>query len=167
MKEIIEACRRGDRRAQTELYDRFAPGVYNSCLRILGDRAAAEDAMQDSFIKAFGRLPDDIPLEAWLRRVAINTSIDVLRRRKMVFTSLNENLPDEEPEHEEDVKASVAAIREGMQRLPEGYRLVLTLHLVEGYSFDEAAEALGITPSTVRSQYVRGKARLREILKKL
>ncbi len=173
MKQIADGCRRNDPRAQTELYNRTAHGVYNSCYRILRDEMQAEDAMHETYIKAFRRFPQDgdAAIEAWLRRIAVNTSIDMLRRRRKNWMPVDESIPDPgEPDgwdSEAALTSGVEAVKKGLEQLPEGYRLVLTLHLIEDYTFDEIAPMLGIAPSSVRSQYARGRARLREMLKEI
>jgi len=169
-------CRKGDRNAQMELYYRYYKAMYNTSLRILGRTDDAEDAMQEAFIKAFRRLTEfegRSGLGIWLKRIVINTSIDKLRkRRKLMEAELSEgNTPGEEDEtsaseKEEDIEIQAEQIRKAIMQLPEGYRIVVSLHLLEGYDHEEIGKILGISNSTVRSQFARGRKKLTEILRR-
>jgi len=138
-----------------------------SC-RIIPDKMEAEDAMQEAFFKAFDKLDtfrNEVTFGAWLKRIVVNTCIDHLKRKRLLTVSIDDtpgvsaqaSNDDYSPESVEEVKVA-------MQKLPDGYRLVLTLHLVDGYEYEEIAEMLGIAQSTVRSQFVRAKQRLIELL---
>lgn len=166
---LIESCKKQSPKAQMEVYRIFYRSVYNSCFRILRRQDDAEDAMQDSFIKVFEKINTyqrGTPFEAWIKRIAINTAIDALRKKKMITLELDERITvvDDDFDDFNETLLKVEAIKRGIEVLPEGYRLVLTLHLIEGYEYDEIAEILNISNSTVRSQYIRGKKRLLEIL---
>lgn len=166
---LIESCKKQSHKAQMEVYRLFYKSVYNTCFRILRRQDEAEDAMQDSFIKAFDKIKaynSDTSFTAWIKRIAINTAIDALRKKKVALVELDERiaLAEEDIDDFNENMLKVEAIKAGINNLSEGYRLVLTLHLIEGYDNDEIAEILNITPSTVRSQYIRGKKRLLEIL---
>lgn len=168
-------CRKGDRNAQMELYYRYFKAMYNTSLRILGRTDDAEDVMQEAFIKAFRRLTEfegRSGLGIWLKRIVINTSIDKLRkRRRLMEAELNEERTTEEEdetsawEKEEDIEAQTEQIRKAIMQLPEGYRIVISLHLLEGYDHEEIGKILGISNSTARSQFARGRKKLIEILK--
>lgn len=166
---LIESCKKQNPKAQMEVYRIFYRSVYNTCFRILRRQDEAEDAMQDSFIKVFEKIntyPSGTPFEAWVKRIAINTAIDALRKKKVLTLELNEQIAitDDDVDDFNETLLKVEAIKRGIELLPEGFRLVLTLHLIEGYEYDEIAEILNISNSTVRSQYIRGKKRLLEIL---
>lgn len=172
-KEIVYKCRKGERRAQLNLYTTFSRRVYNSCYRILGNSTDAEDAMQESFLKVFTSLDnyDDLtPLVAWITRIAINTSIDKLRKKNLEIVEFNENIGfdiinDDENESPEDILGQVEQIKIAIDKLPESSKLIVTLYLIEGYDHDEIAEILKIKPGTSRIQYMRAKQKLIQLIK--
>ncbi len=169
---IIEQCRKGDRRAQMSLYSTFYKRVYNACYRVLQDSYEAEDAMQDSFLKAFSRLDTydvDTPFEAWLVRIAINTSIDRLRKKDLDVINLNENINynivDSDDEKDwEYITGKVEQVKKAIEKLPDASRLVINLYLIEGYDHEEIAEILNIPSGTVRIQYMRAKQKLIQLI---
>jgi RNA polymerase sigma-70 factor (ECF subfamily) len=175
-KNVAAQCIKNDRKAQMQLYETFYKQVYNSCLRILRDKYDAEDAMQESFIKVFSNLDkynDKISLEAWILRIAINTSIDKCRKNQLEFINYNEtvladktNNPDEEEEERELVIEKTKQIKRAIEQLPDAARLIVTLHLIEGYDYEEIAGILKIRQGNVRIQYMRAKQKLIEIIKK-
>jgi RNA polymerase sigma-70 factor (ECF subfamily) len=170
-QELISKCRKGDRAAQVELYGLYYKAMFNTSLRMLNNRMEAEDVMQDSFLAAFTKLDQyrgEMPFGAWLKRIVINRSIDVLRQRRIRFEELDERLESEADEPyiqtTEDTEKLVRQVREAIKLLPEGFRVVLTLSLFEGFDHEEIAMVLGITESTSRSQLARAKRKLAEIL---
>jgi RNA polymerase sigma-70 factor (ECF subfamily) len=172
---LIDMCRMGDRNAQMEMYYRYYKAMYNTSLRILGRPADAEDAMQEAFVKAFRKLAGfegRSEFGPWLKKIVINTSIDKLRKqRKLMETEFSEqNTPEidayENTESDEgNIAETVDQIRRAITQLPEGYRVIVSLHLLEGYDYEEIGEILGISNSTVRSQFARGRKKLIEMLK--
>lgn len=145
--------------------------MYNTCLRITGDEMDAEDVLQESFVSAFKNLQSfkgTASFGSWLKRIVINNAINMVKKRRLDFESV-EGKEDEgafaEPNQEADITYDVALVKEGISRLPEGYRLVLSLYLIEGYDHKEIGQILGITESTSKSQFNRSKKKLREILK--
>jgi RNA polymerase sigma-70 factor (ECF subfamily) len=173
--DIVKECIRGNRQAQIQLYKTFYKKIYNSCFRILRDRCDAEDAMQESFIKAFSNIDkynSETSLEAWILRIAINTAIDRLRKNKIEFINYNEavlsNRIDDSDEDEEErqlVMEKAEQIKTAIEQLPDAARLVVTLYLIEGYDHEEIADILKIRPGNVRIQYMRAKQKLIEIIK--
>jgi RNA polymerase sigma factor (sigma-70 family) len=168
---LIDGCRNGDRKAQYELYHLYAKQMYNVSMRIVNHVGEAEDILQESFVEAFRRIREfrgEATFGGWLKRIVVNRSINSLRKKKLDLfedTARFEHLADEEGE----MHASNLAATKLMQLvgdLPDGYRLVLTLHLFEGYKHSEIASMLNISESTSKSQYNRAKARIREQLKK-
>lgn len=170
---LIEGCRNKDPRAQLQFYSLFSQGVYNSSLRIVGNPQEAEEIMQETFLKVLTRgnlyQPDEGAMARMLKRIAINHSIDIYRRRNARFEEFSERhsagLSDEEPYTEEETEVSLALIREGLELLPEGYRVVLSLRLIEGIGYGQIAARLGISAAGVRSQYIRGRRRLQQIIR--
>jgi RNA polymerase sigma-70 factor (ECF subfamily) len=172
--ELINKCRKGDRRAQEEIYRLYYLSMYNTCYRMLNDRVEAEDTMQEAFLAAFlkiGTYKGEMSFGSWLKRIVINKTIDVIRSRKVRFEALDEKAGyDPEAESEiitpDEATLMVEKIREAVQKLPEGFRVVLSLALFEGYDHEEIAAILHISESTSRSQLTRAKKRLAEYLKK-
>jgi RNA polymerase sigma-70 factor (ECF subfamily) len=141
---------------------------------MLNDRVEAEDVMQESFLAAFLKMNTfrgEMSFGSWLKRIVINKTIDVLRTKKMKFEELNEKI-DNEIEFEsgkipsfDETTHMVEKIREAIKSLPEGFRVVLSLALFEGYDHEEIAMILGISESTSRSQLARAKRKLVDYLK--
>ncbi|NDV78700.1 RNA polymerase sigma factor [Dysgonomonas sp. 511] len=172
IESIIGQCRKGEHRAQMQLYNAFYKRVYNSCFRILRDSLEAEDAMQESFLKALTRLHDydeTIAFGAWLVRIAINTSIDKLRKKEKNVITLNEDMgynaiADNDSDDWEYIVGKVEQVKMAIEKLPEASRLVINLYLIEGYDHEEMAEILKIPTGTVRVQYMRAKQKLIELI---
>ncbi len=166
---IIERCKNGERKAFEELYKLYAKAMFNISLRILNNSDEAEEVLQDAFLKAFEKLNQydkKYAFGVWLKRIVINRSLDVLKKRKLNFVSLNEaNYMQEEDEEIEESIYDVEIIKKCIQELPDGYRTVLSLYLFEDYSHKEIAEALGINEGTSKSQYNRAKKKLAELVK--
>ncbi len=169
---LIDRCRVGDRKAQFDIYKLYHKAMYNVCLRIVGDVVEAEDIMQESFFKAYDRIntyKNEVSFGAWLKRIIVNASLDFLKKKKLLITSIDQayGLSSVEEESEGDFSPeSMEQLNSAIAQLSEGYRVVITLYYFEGYSHDEIAEMLGITSSTSRSQLVRAKQRLVELMKK-
>lgn len=169
--ELVKACKRGDRQAQFKLYQLYSKTMYNTALRIVKDEDEAADVLQDAFVDAFSRLDgfrQESTFGLWMKQIVVNKSISALRKRKIEFLSLtgNEDLIADDGEADEDLAYQVAAVRQAIDRLPEGYRIVLTLYLLEGYDHEEIAHILRISEATSRSQFLRGKRRVLEHLAK-
>lgn len=171
---LVERCRLHDRTAQAELYRRYSKAMFNAALRITGDYAEAEDVLQESFLSAFRELhgyKGESSFGAWLKRIVVNKSINCLRQRRLALVPLAEQhdgqadpaptAADPDDEAEQHYRADV--LRRCIQELPDGYRVVLSLYLLEGYDHLEIAGILGISESTSKSQYSRARQRLREL----
>ena len=171
-QEYIDKCRKGDRKAQFEIYRLYYKSMYNKSLRIVKDAQEAEDIMQESFLSAFTKIKTylgKVSFGAWLKKIVINNSLDTLKKKKILTQELNEELSEKvlkEEEREEDfANIRIEDIKNAIFKLPDGFRVVLSLHLFEGYDHEEIAEILSITSSTSRSQFIRAKQRLLMILK--
>jgi len=166
--ELVNECRTGNRKAQFELYKLYANAMYNVALRIVNDDAEAEDVLQEAFLDAFNRIKDfrqETTFGLWLKQIVINRSINYLRKRKAEFVSLEEVEVADEPNYDEsETVLKVEAIKAAMNELPDGYRVVLTLYLFEGYDHEEISHILKITENTSRSQYMRAKRKLNSLL---
>ncbi len=165
---LLEACKAGNSKAQFEIYKLYYKAMFNTALQIVNHSAEAEDIMQEAFLTAFEKLDTwsgEVSFGAWLKRIVVNKSIDALRKNSK--TELTESLKEPEPEietSEPDFEAEVSTVKKALQELPEGYKIVVSLYLIEGYDHDEIAEILGITASASRSQLARGKEKLRNLI---
>lgn len=169
--DLIARCRAGDRNAHYQIYKLYARSMYNVSYRITGREADAEDALQDAFISAFKNLDSyraEATFGAWLKRIVVNKSINILKRRRLEWLPANEAEEVAEPEEVIPYKEelTVERVKQAIEELPDGYRSVLSLYLLEGYDHQEIAEILGITESTSKSQLNRAKGKLRENLSK-
>lgn len=169
--DLISACLNNDRKAQIELYQLFVRRMYNTSLRIVKNREQAEDVMQEAFISAFKSLDKfkgEVPFEAWLRRIVVNRSIDEYRKeRKAFFESVDElEIADEnsvyELENDTEKTNLILKIKEQLNNLPDGYRIILSLYYLEGYDHEEISQILGISKSTSRSQLTRAIQKMKE-----
>jgi RNA polymerase sigma factor (sigma-70 family) len=168
-EELIARCRDGDRDAHYRLYKLYSKAMFNVGLRITGNEADAEDALQEAFISAFRNLHvyrGDATFGAWLKRIVVNKAINVVKKRRHELIPDDEQWdvaePEEQAEYREEL--TVEKVRHAIDRLPDGYRAVLSLYLLEGYDHQEIAGIMGITESTSKSQLNRAKNKLKEIL---
>jgi RNA polymerase sigma-70 factor (ECF subfamily) len=170
-QELIEACKTGDRGAQFKIYKLYFKAMYNTSLRIVNDTAEAEDIMQESFLDAFRRLDSytgEGSFGSWLKKIVVNKSLDAIRKNRESISIEEESLdfPEiTEENREEELQYKVAEVKEAISRLPEDYRIVLSLFLLEGYDHEEISEILNITNNTSRTRFVRAKQKLLKILK--
>ncbi|OSZ81606.1 RNA polymerase subunit sigma-24 [Chitinophagaceae bacterium IBVUCB2] len=169
--ELVAKCKQGDAQSYNALYKGYAMAMFNTSLRIVNNSTDAEDVLQEAFVAAF-RLDNfdySSTFGAWLKRIVINKSIDVLRRRKLTVIDIDNagvnGFQEEEIPDEENIKLKVEEIKKAIIKLPSGYRTVLSLFLFEDYSYSEIASALNITESTVRTQYYRARQKLLHTLK--
>ncbi len=170
-QHLIDRCKRGDEQAYWQVYSLYTKAMYNVAYRLMGREEEAEDVLQDAFIAAFKNIHSyrgDSPFGAWLKRIVVNKAINMLRSRRKEIEPINEQtelIPEEEVFiYKEDL--SVEKVRTALLQLPDGYRNVLSLYLLEGYDHEEIAEILSISESTSKSQLNRAKAKLKELLTK-
>jgi len=166
--EIVDRCLSGDRSAYEELYRLYARAMFNVSLRITNNEAEAEDVLQEAFISAFQYLKTynrTASFGAWLKRIVVNKSLNHIKRRKLDTIPMEDELDMVEAYDEVDLKYDVAQVKRAMEQLPDGYRTVFSLYLIEGYDHREIAEIMGVTESTSKSQFNRSKKKLIEILK--
>jgi RNA polymerase sigma-70 factor (ECF subfamily) len=145
--------------------------MFNTALRIVNKIADAEDVLQDSFTDAFMQLSsfeNRSTFGAWLKQIVVFKSISFLKKQRINFTDIETvgDLPEENGMNETEIWYTVDMIRQTIKQLPDGYRTVLSLYLFEGYDHEEIAEILGVAQSTVRTQYIRAKQKLLQLLKK-
>lgn len=171
-QELIEACRGNDRNAQVKIYELFSNAIFNTCVRIVNNSADAEDVMQESFIEAFRKINTfrgEGEFAGWLKRIAINNSINFIRKNKRIVSleEINLDIPnpsDGAAEISENIFCQIEEIRTAMEQLNTNYKVILSLHLLEGYDHDEIAEILNTTNGNVRTRYSRAKQKLLQII---
>ncbi len=162
--KIVFDCQKGERYAQKALYDAFAPVMYAVCLRYTHNQVDAEDLLHDGFIKVFtkiGQYKKTGSLEGWIRRIIVNTILEEFRKRKkddfVNDDKFFNNKPDEPDEYDEDTHSDINQIIDLVKKLPDKYRMVFNLFVVEGYSHDMIADELNISVGTSKSNLSRAR----------
>ncbi len=168
-QSILVGCIKNDPSAQRELYNRYSPKMLSVCYRFGHSREDAEDMLQEGFIKVFTQIhtfQNKGSFEGWIRRIVVHTCINILKKNKKFNDSIHlENATGLEVKEE-----SMPSVMQGRQvvecirLLPMGYKTVLNLYAIEGFSHKEIGEMLEIGESTSRSQYTRAKNMLEMIL---
>lgn len=168
-QDLIAKCKRNDRKAQLALYKMYCDGMFVIAKRYMHSYEAAEDAMQDAFVKAFKNLSqykEEVQFGAWLKKIVINQCLDALKIKQLDVVSTEEAAFEmiEEDSWNVDV-GTVEQVKLSIQQLPENYKTVVQLFLIEGYDHNEIATFLGISENTSRSLLFRGKKKIQEQLK--
>ncbi|MDD5951809.1 MAG: sigma-70 family RNA polymerase sigma factor [Bacteroidales bacterium] len=166
-QRLIEGCRKGDRKSQKELYDRFAPKMMAVCLRYMGDSERAADILQDGFVTVYSKLDSfsgEGSFEGWIRRIFVNTALMSLRKNDVLKESDDLEtawgLASESTSALQDL--SYKELIRMIAELPPGFRTVFNMYVIEGYSHKEIGEALGISEVTSRSQLTRARKLLQD-----
>ncbi len=165
--DLVAKCRDGDRSAYEELYRLYCRAMFNICYRITGSEEEAQDVLQEVFISAFTKLESykgDATFGAWLKRITVNKAINHIKKKRLELEPLEDIEQDLKENSEVEPEYDLKKIRWAIGQLPDGYRVVFSLYLLEGYDHSEIAEILGISESTSKSQYNRSKKKLRELL---
>lgn len=170
--KLIEGCLAGKRKAQSELYQRFAPRLYGICLRYASGRAEAEDLLQEGFIRIFSNLQSYSgtgSFEGWMRRIIVNNSLNYIRAHvnRPLFSSIEDQdvqITEENDSVTGDAGIPVEAMLALVQQLPDGYRIIFNLYVFEDYSHKQIAEELSISENTSKTQLMRARAALRKQL---
>ena len=167
--ELIARCKQGDQQAHFQLYRLYSKAMYNVGYRITGDEEEAQDVLQEAFTSAFRNLDyyrGDAAFGAWLKRIVINKALTALQKRKYDRIPDNDNfdVAEELPPDDYADTLTVERVKNGIRQLPDGYRAVLSLYLLEGYDHQEIAGIMNISESTSKSQLNRAKNKLREVL---
>ncbi len=164
--KLIKECQRKSKKAFDKLYLTYSPLVYGICLRYTKNESEAQDLLQECFIKILNKLPYykfKGSFEGWLRKLTVNQSINYLRSKKYFLTE------DKITEYEGDSnikepdiisRLSAEEIIKMINQLPDGYRTIFNLHVIEGYKHIEIAEKLGISDATCRTQYKKARESL-------
>jgi RNA polymerase sigma factor (sigma-70 family) len=171
-REIIELSKEGNPKAQFQLYKLYSKAMFNICVRMLNNKEEAEDLLQESFTDAFMKLNSfryESSFGAWLKRIVINKCINSMQKKKvdMVYPEHQiEFVQGEEIVDYGKIEMDVRKIYETMEILPHGYRVIFSLYALEGYDHTEIAQILDISESTSKSQYLRAKQKIRDLLNK-
>jgi RNA polymerase sigma-70 factor (ECF subfamily) len=146
--------------------------MYNIAVRILNNEDEAADVLQEAFIDAFGRIADfrqETTFGLWMKQIVINKSISQLRKRRIELISIDdtdvESIPEEEVPDNDEMEFQVRRVRAAIQQLPDGYRVVLSLYLLEGYDHEEISHILRISENTSRTQFMRARRKLADMLR--
>lgn len=176
--ELIDRCKAGDQKAQLNVYNKYQRAMYNTAIRIVKDAAEAQDVMQESFISAFTKIDSykgDATFGAWLKRIVVNNSLTAYKKRSkyttVAFQDVEERLdvPEDHGISHGELGNSPKAryILKTMDSLKDNYRVILTLHLIEGYDYDEICEIMQLTSANCRTMVSRAKESLRSKLTEL
>lgn len=162
--EIIKGCLNNNVKCQQSLFERYAGKMMTVCLRYAKDQMEAEDIFQEAFIRVFKYLHQfkfDGSFEGWIRRVVVNTALKSISKKKIVFSN-KEGYEEVSVQVESYAYSNLGEddILKLISQLPDGYRLVFNLNVIEGFSHDEIAKMLKIEPSTSRSQLVKARKML-------
>lgn len=170
---LIEECKKNNRKAQLKLYKAYCDAMYYVAFGFLKDSCEAEDVVQESFVSAFLKLHQftgESPFGAWLKKIVVHKSLDMLRAKKMNMIALNEfnmELVEEDGNWQVDDGITLEEVRKEIENLPEKYRCPLMLFLMEGYDHEEISEILGITEISSRTLVHRAKKMLQIQLKEI
>jgi RNA polymerase sigma-70 factor (ECF subfamily) len=172
-EKLVKGCLKGDGSAQKELYEKYKIQLFRVCLRYSKDHNEAEDMLQDGFIKIFTDLHQfsfQGPLGAWMRRVVVNVALQHIRKNKRLEI-LNEPIEAIADEYQTDAEVfsnlNIKTLTKLIQMLPDGYRVVFNMYVIEGYSHKEIAEQLNIQVNTSKSQLSKAKNALKKMLEKI
>lgn len=167
--QLLQRCESGEQSAQLEIYKRYYRAMYNTALRILNNSYDAEDMMQESFLIAFTKLSTfkgEVTFGSWLKRIVINKCLTQLKKNKRFAEVKLEVAREEEVVSEPVDYSSVKSemVLNKIKELKENYRVALTLHLIEGFDYEEVSEVMQITNQNSRTTISRAKNKLRELL---
>jgi RNA polymerase sigma factor (sigma-70 family) len=170
-EDLIRGCQVNDRKAQFQVYKLYYKAMFNTAIRILNDTAQAEDIMQEAFLEAFrqiGNYRGESSFGTWLKKIVINKSIDQIRKAKDII-SIDEadvEIADlsEEENYLQVLSTRVEEIRKAIHALPDSYRIILSLHLLEGYDHEEISQILDISYNLSRTRYSRARKKLLEFI---
>jgi RNA polymerase sigma-70 factor (ECF subfamily) len=169
---LVQRARAGDREAFAALFDRYQTPIVNYLYRVVGDWETANDLAQDSFLKAYqalARTDTDLQLAPWLYRIATNTALDALRRRKRItWVPFLEEFEPPAPGGDPGMTVpNQDAVHRALQAVPDDYRIALVLHLHQGLSYKEIGAALGVAPNLVAVRVFRGREKFIKVYKAL
>jgi len=167
--QLIDECRNGSSKAQFEIYKLYYKAMYNTCLRFVKNPMEAEDVMQEAFLAAFRNIDSfrgEVSFGSWLKRIVVNRSLDVLKKKSLDLEPLEEGrtIIDTDDDRDYEANYKVEQVKKAIALLPDSYRVLLTLHLFEGYDHEEIAQIMEMSNAAVRTGYSRARKRLQELL---
>lgn len=162
--ELIQKCRKGHQKSQMQIYKLYYKAMFNTSLRIIGNKTDAEDIMQDSFVSAFQKISqytEEGSFGGWLKRIVVNNSLDALNKNKLE-TEFNEHLEVviDEPAIVSIDHVKIKDVKEALGKIKEEYRVIISLYLFEGYDHEEISEILEISYNLSRTRYSRARKKL-------
>lgn len=171
-KAFIDKLKTSDGKAQKAFYQQLAPKMYGICLRYAASRAEADDILQEGFIRVFNHIKDfrgEGSLEGWVRRTIVNTAINFYKKRVKQGPTADLDVIREKPDEKYYVIERMAAdeLLALIRELPEGYRTVFNLNVIEGYTHKEIGELLQISENTSKSQLSRARSSLQKKIKQI
>lgn len=167
MKTLLPKLKKQDSLAQKEVFETYAPKMFGVCRSYISDKHHAEDVMIKSFCKIFqsiGSFRSEGSFEGWIRRIMVNESLTFLRLNKSLIYLEEDKISEEPAEYEEDLDE--IDVQELLDGLPESYRAVFNLHVLEEYSHKEISKILNISETTSKTQLFRAKKKLKEMILK-
>ncbi|WP_298221678.1 RNA polymerase sigma factor [Flavobacterium sp.] len=173
IEDLIALCKQKNQKAEFEIYNRYCKAMYNVAFRIVKDEHYAEDVMQEGFLRAFTKINDyrqEVAFGAWLKRIIINYSIDFYKKnsafRPDEIDRVLYKVEDDAPQNDEIdfTQLKAAQVLNAMHQLKDNYRMVLTLHFIEGYDHEEITEILNISHANCRTTISRAKESLRKVM---
>lgn len=162
--QLIKNCKKKQPKAQADLYKRYASVLFSVCLKYAPNYTEAEDVLQDAFITIFDKITqykNKGSFEGWLKRVVINTALQRYRKPGVYSLVNEENIKEVEVEVEEDA-IPLDYLLSIIQELPDRYRMVFNLYVMDGYSHREISELLTISQGTSKSNLARARMILKE-----
>lgn len=167
-EQLIEGCRKGERSAQRNLYEKYSRRLFGICMRYCDSREEAEEILQEGMLKVFQKIEafkGDGSLESWMKKIMVNTALDHYRKSKH---------REQETEWQDHINISSEELTDlkakdlltVVMKLPKGFRTVFNLYAVEGYNHGEIGKMLGISEGTSKSQYARARAQIIKMLEK-
>ena len=170
-KETIELSKSGNVKAQYQLYSLYSKAMFNICMRMLQVKEEAEDTLQEAFTEVFDKLDSfryESAFGAWVKRIVIHKCINKINKKHpdLVYTDKINLSPDESETEFDNTELKVKEIHKAIEKLPHGYRLIFSLYLLEGYDHGEISEILGISESTSKTQFMKAKRKVKELIMK-
>lgn len=169
-RDLVVESVKGNRKSQYKLYELYSGAMFNICYRMMNSREEAEDLLQEAFTEAFLKMHTfrfESSFGAWIKRIVVNKCINEIKRRKaeLEFCEDIGRFAEKEDKDDELPGLSVDKIKKAMSELPNGSKVIFQLYLLEGYDHKEISQILGVSESNSKSQYMRAKRRIKEILK--
>lgn len=170
-EDLIRECQVNDRKAQFQVYKLYYKAMFNTAIRIVNDSVVAEDIMQEAFLEAFRQIGNyrwESSFGTWLKRIVINKSIDEVRKAKDVISidEVDVEMVDQNDDENyiQVLSTRVEEIRKAIHALPDSYRIILSLYLLEGYDHEEIAQILDISYNLSRTRYSRARKKLLDLI---